>query len=157
VGLLGLVMVVIVGCGPVDSAAPPTTPSTPQPSPYIRSEEELHADNDGWRQRQELTGAQEAVGEERAAEILEALTEVQAAGDFEADPVLEALLALGYSRDVVLVGIPPPPWWDTELEVQIVVYGVEVDTGVCVYGDVRPERVQALVGGPVPEYGCIEP
>jgi len=115
-----------------------------------------HADNNGWKRRNELTAAERRVGEDLAALIRPKLETLRAVGDFAPASTRQALLGVGISADAIEVtpmrtplGQPTPP--------PGVVYAVRVGRTGCVVGDVRPDRVLVEVRGAAAEFGCLEP
>ncbi len=115
-----------------------------------------HADNNGWKQRHELTAAEQRTGQDLAARIRPKLEALRAVGDFAPASTRQALLDVGISADAIEVttmrgpvGEPTPP--------PGAVYAVHFGQAGCVIGDVRPDRVLVEVTGAAAEFGCLEP
>jgi hypothetical protein len=149
-----------VGLSP--SPSPPASPAgrppaggTPQGGPPGDGPPN-YADNNGWKQRHELTAAEQRTGQELAGRIRPELAALRAAGDFRPDSTRRALLGLGIAADSVQVtpmrtpldAATPPPG---------AVYAVRFPDAGCVIGDVRPDRVLVEVTGAGGEFGCLEP
>ncbi len=131
--------------GPSPSASPTTSPATnsgPDAAPH-------EADNNGWKQRHDLTDADRAAGEQAAARIRPQLQRLRAAGDFALDSTRRTLLALGYPPTDIQV----EPMHDGSAGAVFAVHAGRA----CVDGDVRPDRVLVQVEGAATEFGCLEP
>lgn len=115
-----------------------------------------HADNNDWKQRNELTAAEQRLGEDLAARIRPRLETLRAAGDFAPASTRQVLLDAGISADMIEVApirtplgqSTPPPG---------VVYAVRFGQAGCVVGDVRPDRVLVEIRGAAAEFGYLEP
>ncbi|SNY55197.1 DUF6993 domain-containing protein [Paractinoplanes atraurantiacus] len=114
------------------------------------------AENNGWKQRHDLTAEEQRTGDALAARIRPKLTALRSAGDFAPASTQRALLSLGLDADQVQVttmrapigeSAPPPG----------AVFAVHFPEAGCVIGDVRPERLQIEVTGAAAEFGCLEP
>ncbi|XVV17076.1 DUF6993 domain-containing protein [Actinoplanes sp. CA-131856] len=114
------------------------------------------AENNGWKQRHDLTAAEQRAGDALAARIRPELTALRSAGDYTLASTQRALLGLGLDPDQVQVtamrtpvgeATPPPG----------AVFAVHFPEAGCVIGDVRPERLQIEVTGAAAEFGCLEP
>jgi hypothetical protein len=97
-----------------------------------------HADNNGWKQRHELSAADKRVGQELAAKIR---------------PKLEAL---GIKADAILVTTVRPPVGE-QIPPPGAVYAVHFASVGCVIGEVWPGGVTVEVTGSADEFGCLEP
>ncbi|MBM2615073.1 hypothetical protein JIG36_05800 [Actinoplanes sp. LDG1-06] len=107
------------------------------------------AENNGWKQRHELTAEEQRAGDALAARIRPALTGLRASGDFAPASTRRVLLALGLATEDVQVNeMRTPPG---------TVFAVTFPEAGCVIGDVRPERVLVEVTGAAAEFGCLEP
>ncbi|WP_327026535.1 DUF6993 domain-containing protein [Micromonospora sp. NBC_01739] len=115
-----------------------------------------HADNNGWKQRHELSAADERAGRDLAARIRPSLEALRAAGDFAPTSTQQALLDLGLPADAIEVTAMRPPIGQ-ETPPPGAVYAVRFGTVGCVIGDVRPDRVMVEVTGSAAEFGCLEP
>ncbi|MFF5081739.1 DUF6993 domain-containing protein [Actinoplanes sp. NPDC000266] len=114
------------------------------------------AENNGWKQRHDLTAEEQRAGDALAARIRPKLTALRSAGDFTPASTQQALLGLGLDPAQVQVtamrtpigeATPPPG----------AVFAVRFPEAGCVIGDVRPERLQIEVTGAAAEFGCLEP
>jgi hypothetical protein len=115
-----------------------------------------HAGNNGWKQRHELSAAQQRAGQELAAKIRPKLVALRAAGDFTPASTRQALLDLSIKADAIEVTAMRPPIGE-ETPPPGAVYAVHFAGVGCVIGDVRPERVMVEVTGSAAEFGCLEP
>jgi hypothetical protein len=115
-----------------------------------------HADNNGWKQRHELTAAQQKEGDALAARIRPALTTLRSAKDFAPESTRRALIGLGLADDTVGVTTMRPPTWDGAPPPGAV-FEVRFGTVGCVIGTVAPDRLQVQVTGSAAEFGCLEP
>ncbi len=107
------------------------------------------AENNGWKQRHDLTPGEQRTGDALAARIRPKLTALRKAGDFDPASTRKALLDLGLHPDDVGVSeMRQPPG---------AVFEVRFPEAGCVLGDVRPERVLVEVTGANGEFGCLEP
>ncbi|BCJ61862.1 hypothetical protein Jiend_52840 [Micromonospora endophytica] len=129
-------------------AAEPTGPQADAPP--------NHADNNGWKQRHELSAADQRTGQRLAAQIRPRLDELRAAGDFAPASTQRALLDLGIKADAIEVTAMRPPIGQ-EASPPGAVYAVRFADVGCVIGDVRPDRVMVEVTGSAAEFGCLEP
>ncbi|MCO8271680.1 hypothetical protein M1L60_13875 [Actinoplanes sp. TRM 88003] len=108
-----------------------------------------NAENNGWKQRHELSPDEQATGDALAARIRPNLAALRKAGDFDPASARKALLDLGLRPDDVGVSeMRQPPG---------VVFEVRFPEAGCVIGDVRPERLLVEVTGAAAEFGCLEP
>jgi hypothetical protein len=132
------------------SASAPVDPGPPGDAPPH------YADNNGWKQRHELTAAEQREGDRLAARIQPVLAELRAGGDFTPESTRRALLGLGLRAD--LIGVTPmrQPSWMDEAPAGAV-FEVRFGPAGCVTGDVRPERLLVHVSGANAEFGCLEP
>jgi hypothetical protein len=133
------------GYPPVVTEAPPAGNSAPN-----------HADNNGWKQRHELTAAEHKEGDALAARIRPALADLRAAKDFAPESTRRALIGLGLADGAVGVTTMRPPTWDG-VPPPGAVFEVRFGRVGCVIGDVTPDRVQVEVTGSAAEFGCLEP
>jgi hypothetical protein len=114
------------------------------------------AENNGWKERHELTAQEQRTGDALAARIRPKLTALRTAKDFAPDSTRQALLGLGLRPDAVQVttmwpapgSATPPPG---------AVFAVTFPEAGCVIGAVRPDRLQIEVTGAAAEFGCLEP
>ncbi|MCD0450020.1 DUF4232 domain-containing protein [Actinocorallia sp. API 0066] len=115
-----------------------------------------HAENNGWKQRRDLTPAQQAVGEAAATRFRPVLDKLHKNGDITPNSVHKALLAAGAEPDRLFVSplrasaatdAPPPPG---------AVIDYRPDDGICVTGSVTETAVDLQVSGPNGEGTCIE-
>lgn len=163
--LAGAAALALVGCGARDlpvagpaedrATASVAAGATQQLGDVAPHEQE----NNGWRQRATLTTADQQVATTAATRIRSALERLRTAGDFRPESTRGALVGLGFSpEDVQVRAFRKPAALPSDApEPTGVVYGVRVGDRGCVYGDVAPQRAMAEVGGPVAEWGCIEP
>jgi hypothetical protein len=114
------------------------------------------ADNNGWKQRHELTAEEQRAGDALAARIQPKLAALRTAGDFAPASTRQALLGLGLSADDVQVTAMRPPL-DSATPPPGAVFAVRFAGAGCVIGDVRPERLLVEVTGAGAEFGCLEP
>ncbi|GIJ30825.1 hypothetical protein Vqi01_59870 [Micromonospora qiuiae] len=115
-----------------------------------------HAGNNGWKQRHELSAADQRTGQKLAAQIRPRLEALRAAGDFAPASTQRALLDLGIKADAIEVTAMRPPTGQ-ETPPTGAVYAVHFANVGCVIGDVRPERVMVEITGSAAEFGCLEP
>ncbi|MEV0717589.1 hypothetical protein [Asanoa sp. NPDC050611] len=151
-GLLAL------GCaGPGAGAPDPVTIASPQPSVSgLGDVPPHHADNNAWKQRHELSAAEQRAGEDLAARIRPKLAALRAAGDFAPSSTERVLVSLGIEpADLEVTPMRPPVGTDTSPTG--VVYAVRFGTVGCVIGDVRPSRLLVQVTAAAAEFGCLEP
>ncbi|HEX5198335.1 hypothetical protein ACFQS1_03675 [Paractinoplanes rhizophilus] len=107
------------------------------------------AENNGWKQRHELTPDEQRTGDALAARIRPKLAALRTAGDFAPASTRDALLGLGLPPDDVQVTeMRTPPG---------AVFAVHFPDAGCVIGDVRPDRLLVEVTGAGAEFGCLEP
>jgi hypothetical protein len=149
-------LVLLAGCA---GAAPRADPEPSGPSPSTSSTSAAtssgpdvaphEADNNGWKQRHDLTDADRAAGEQAAARIRPELQRLRAAGDFALDSTRRTLVALGYP----VTDIQVEPLHDGSAGAVFAVHAGRA----CVDGDVRAERVLVQVEGAAAEFGCLEP
>jgi hypothetical protein len=111
-----------------------------------------HADNRGHLRPRDITPEQEKALGAVAEDVEAALRALPAASRVSPDAVRAALAGLGYGPDRAEVVSRP----DTVSGRGRVVYGVSAEGG-CVSGGVWADSVQAVVGGPVAEWGCLPP
>jgi hypothetical protein len=145
-------LVLLTGCADAASpTAPAPTSETPISAATSRGPDVAphEADNNGWKQRHDLTDTERAAGEQAAARIRPELARLHAAGDFALDSTRRMLVALGYAATDIQVeplnnGSPGA------------VFAVRAGRA-CVDGVVRPDRVLVQVEGAAPEFGCLEP
>ncbi|MFC5289140.1 hypothetical protein ACFPM7_18985 [Actinokineospora guangxiensis] len=150
------------GDGPPSTPASSTpTSSTPTSSTPLPGPPEArvpgdgppnHADNRGHLQPRDITPEQEKALGVVAKDVEGALRALPAASRVSPDAVRAALAGLGYGPDRADVVARP----DTVSGRERVVYGVSAEGG-CVSGGVWADSVQAVVGGPVAEWGCLPP
>jgi hypothetical protein len=115
-----------------------------------------YADNNGWKQRHELTAAEKTEGEQLADRIRPALADLRAAQDFAPESTRQALLGLGISPDRMgVTAMRQPSWMDSVPPGAV--FEVHFGAAGCVTGDVRPERLLVEVRGAAAEFGCLEP
>jgi hypothetical protein len=115
-----------------------------------------HADNNGWKQRPDLSAAEKKEGDQLADRIRSALAELRAAQDFAPESTRQALLGLGISSDRMdVTAMRQPSWMDSVPPGAV--FGVHFGEAGCVIGDVRPERLLVEVRGAAAEFGCLEP
>jgi hypothetical protein len=110
-----------------------------------------NAENNGWKQRSELSAADRRLGEEAAARIRPALEGQRAKGDFTPEGTRATLVGLGYPAERVQVATMHDP------TITGAVFAVRVGERGCVIGDVQPLRMQVEVQGSAAEFGCLEP
>jgi hypothetical protein len=115
-----------------------------------------HADNNGWKQRHELSAADKRVGQELAAKIRPKLEALRAAGDFAPASTRQSLLDLGIKADAILVTTVRPPVGE-QIPPPGAVYAVHFASVGCVIGEVWPGGVTVEVTGSADEFGCLEP
>ncbi|WP_240742141.1 hypothetical protein [Micromonospora zingiberis] len=115
-----------------------------------------HADNNGWKQRHELSAADQRTGQKLAARIRPKLEALRAAGDFAPASTQRELLELGIKAAAIEVTAMRPPTGQ-ETPPPGAVYAVHFANVGCVIGDVRPDRVMVEVTGSASEFGCLEP
>jgi hypothetical protein len=166
VAVLGLVA---VGCGKPGAAdvdpggpsrpaatasAPPDTADGPALPPGDAAPHQ--AENNGWKQRHELTAEQRRAADAVAARIRPKLTQLRAAEDFGPASTKRALLELGLPPDDVQVTAMRPPT-GSDTVAPGAVFAVRVAGAGCVIGSVRPARLQVEVTGASAEFGCLEP
>lgn len=114
------------------------------------------AENNGWKQRHELTADEQRAGDALAARVRPKLAALRTAGDFAPASTRQALLALGLGPDDVQVtGMRTP--LDSATPPPGAVFAVHFPEAGCVIGDVRPERLLVEVTGAGAEFGCLEP
>ncbi len=107
------------------------------------------AENNGWKQRHELTAEEQRTGDALAARIRPKLAALRTAKDFDPASTRQTLLELGLSADDVQVSeMRTPPG---------AVFAVTFPEAGCIIGDVRPERLLVEVTGAAAEFGCLEP
>ncbi|WP_344126977.1 hypothetical protein [Luedemannella flava] len=144
------------GCGrpvPVGSGPPTAYPSRSLPP---GDQAANNADNNGWKQRHELSPQERAAGRTIKDRVVPALEKLRRGGDIGPDAVARTLHGLGFATDDVQVTAmralgadpTPPPG---------AAFGIHFPDRGCVVGDVRPERVRAEVTGSAAEFGCLEP
>lgn len=114
------------------------------------------ADNNGWKQRHELTADEQRAGDALAARIQPKLAALRTAGDFAPASTRQALLGLGLPPDDVQVNSMRPPL-DSDTPPPGAVFAVRFAGAGCVIGDVRPDRLLVEVTGAGAEFGCLEP
>lgn len=148
-------VILLAGCANV---APPTHLAPADPSPSMSpisaastgSNVAPHeAENNGWKQRHDLTDAERQAGEQAAARIRPQLLRLRTAGDFSLDSTRRTLVALGFPATDIQV----EPMHDGSAGAVFAVHAGRA----CVDGDVRPERVLVRVEGSAAEFGCLEP
>ncbi|MBO2448323.1 hypothetical protein J4573_14555 [Actinomadura barringtoniae] len=143
------------------SGSPSASPSAP-PSPYDENTTRGGGDmaphqqeNNGWKQRAELSANDRRLGNAAAARIRPRLQSLRESGDFSEKSVERILLDLGQPRDRVSAKqIQVTTAGTTQ---QLVGFWVIVGQRACVYGDLRPTRVLIEVDGPTMEGSCVEP
>jgi hypothetical protein len=135
--------VTVSASAPVDAG-----PAGDQPPNY--------ADNNGWKQRHELSAAEQKEGDQLVARIEPVLAELRAAGDFTPESTRRALLGLGLEAGRVgVTAMRQPSWMDSVPPGAV--FEVRFGAAGCVTGDVRPERLLVHVSGAAAEFGCLEP
>lgn len=152
IGGLAVAVLVTLGCAvrtavPAPPAEPASDPASASAAPVPGDVAPNEADNNGWKQRHELTDAERAQAQRAADRIRPALQRLPEPGP---EPVRQALLWLGYAAGDVTVermhdGSPGAA------------FGVRVGPRACVVGEVTPSRVRADVAGTAAEFGCLEP
>ncbi|MEV8508802.1 hypothetical protein AB0368_28780 [Actinoplanes sp. NPDC051475] len=115
-----------------------------------------HADNNGWKQRHELTADEQRTGDRLAGRIRPKLAALRKAGDFAPASTRQALLDLGIRADSVEVTAMRPAIGE-ETPSPGAVYAVRFPDAGCIVGDVRPDRLLVEVTGAAAEFGCLEP
>jgi hypothetical protein len=149
-------LVLLAGCADAAAGTGPA-PSRPSPSaspasaatstgPDVAPHE---VDNNGWKQRHDLTDADRAAGEQAAARIRRELQRLRTAGDFTLGSTRRTLAAIGYPATDIQV----EPLRDGSAGAAFAVHAGRA----CVDGDVRRERVLVQVEGAATEFGCLEP
>ncbi|WP_433364214.1 DUF6993 domain-containing protein [Actinoplanes sp. CA-142083] len=146
---------------PLPSSSPPLSPSlapsfSQRALPPPGDGAPHQAENNGWKQRHELTAEEQRAGDALAARIRPKLAALRTAGDFTPASTRQALLGLGLAPDDVAVtpmrtpldAAAPPPG---------AVFAVRFPDAGCVIGDVRPSRLLVEVTGAGAEFGCLEP
>ncbi|GIJ11872.1 DUF6993 domain-containing protein [Micromonospora andamanensis] len=154
------------GCAAPGTRAggPEATPTSGQPSPSVvavptgpqADAPPNHGDNNSWKQRRELSEADERTGKKLAVRIRPKLEALRAAGDFAPASTRRALLDLGIKADAIEVTAMRTPTGQ-ETTPPGAVYAVHFAQVGCVIGDVRPERVMVEVTASAAEFGCLEP
>lgn len=142
--------------GSVPASAPASPATLPEPTGPQADAPPNHRDNNGWKERRELSVAEQRTGQELAARIRPKLAALRAARNLTPAATRQALLDLGISPDAVEVSAMRPPI-GAETPPPGAVYAVRFAAGGCVIGDVRPERVMVEVTGSAAEFGCLEP
>ncbi|MFI5889526.1 hypothetical protein ACIA5D_05340 [Actinoplanes sp. NPDC051513] len=135
-------------------SAPSTPPRDASPPPGDGAPHE--AENNGWKQRHDLTADEQRAGDALAARIRPKLTALRTAGDFAPSSTQQALLGLGLRPDDVQVTAMRPPL-DSTTPPPGAVFAVRFAGAGCVIGDVRPDRLLVEVTGAAAEFGCLEP
>jgi uncharacterized protein DUF6993 len=147
------------GTRAADAPTASASASAPPPAAAERTGPDVppnHADNNGWKQRHELSAADQRTGQRLAAKIRPKLEALRAAGDFAPASTRQALLDLGIKADAIEVTAMRPPIGE-QIPPPGAVYAVHFASVGCVIGDVRPERVMVEVTGSAAEFGCLEP
>lgn len=135
------------------ASAPPVVPVDPGPA---GDGPPNHADNNGWKQRHDLTAAEKKEGDQLAARIRPALAALREAQDFTPESTRQALLGLGLPAERVgVTAMRQPSWMDTVPPGAV--FEVHFGAAGCITGDVRPERLLVQVQGAAAEFGCLEP
>jgi len=114
------------------------------------------ADNNGWKQRHELTAEEQRAGDALAARIRPKLTALRTAGDLAPASTRQALLGLGLRPDDVQVTAMRPAL-DSDTPPPGAVFAVRFADASCVIGEIRPERLLVEVTGAGAEFGCLAP
>lgn len=115
-----------------------------------------HAENNAWKYPPDLTPSRQRIADAAAERIRPALHKLRTAQNFDPDSVRSALEALGFSADSIGArAFDIPAWWTQSTPPPGVVFGLRVQDGVCLTGDVRPERVLIESSGPNVETGCM--
>ena len=160
-GLLAAGVVLIAGAGCArPTATPSATPSSSAGTPTHRPGDQPpnYADNNRWKQRQELSAADRSLAEDVAARIRPQLDRLRATGDLSPGSVRDVLLGAGMApADVVALPIPTPWWWTSPQPPAGALFAIHIGQTGCVVGDLRPERVLVEVKGVAAEFGCLEP
>jgi hypothetical protein len=143
------------------TARPSATASTPQaetagPALLPGNAAPHQADNNSWKERHELTAAEQRAGDALAARIRPKLKALRTAGDFAPASTEWALVGLGLRPDdvqvqeirSVLSSDDPPAG---------AAFAVRFPDAGCVIGSVRPDRLDVKVTGAAAEFGCLEP
>jgi hypothetical protein len=164
---LGATLLLVGGCAGVPAEPAPTWTGEARPTPTWTGEARPtpigdgppnHADNNGWKQRHDLSPDDQRLAGQAADRIRPELAKLRTAGDFAPDSTRRMLLNLGYpSGDVEVTPMRTPGGWSSPQPPAGAVFAVHLGRAACVLGDVRPERVLVEVRGSATEYGCLEP
>jgi len=164
--VLGLIALGCAQPGARDGDSSPLPSPSPSPSPSRDDTDGQaqppgdgaphQADNNGWKQRHDLTAEEQRAGDALAARIRPKLTALRTAGDFTPASTQQALLGLGLRPDDVQVTTIRPPL-GSDTPPAGAVFAVQFAGAGCVIGDVQPNRLLIEVTGSAAEFGCLEP
>lgn len=147
---------------PSQSASPTTAVARPATaSPQLEQEDQgevapHYAENNGWKQRRELTDKEQLSGDNDADRIRARLASLRASGDVSPDAVEAALLDVGIADEDIVVR-PMNPSLTSHTPPPGTAFGIRMGAGSCVTGDVRPERLLVEVTGSAAEFSCLDP
>lgn len=165
----GIASISFSACGaiPAERSPSPGNRAHPQSSGPLASKAASAApgdraphdtENNGWKQRHDLSPADRRAAEATAHQIRPALARLRKAGDFAPEAVLRTFKRLGLPNDRIWAGpMRTSPLLTSPTPVLGAVFSVRAGIIACVDGDVRPERVLVQVEGPDAEGNCIEP